>query len=688
MSILCHNYRSITCLFIKSYIDNCNSTKNSCRILYHNYSKISSVEEPISSVSKSDIVCEDKGDIFGSLRKPLERTKFNRNLKSRGDKKDVKVIKIKNKPKPNQFNNPDVFGKLSDKNPVWYPDIHKKSIIDNDQSDDSVIVRNISKYHKDPKVYLEKMKHLVLEKKLKEALELFIDMKRNFVTPLHGHYTFMIGACGRFGYTEMAFKLFRQMTDRGFKPTCATLTGLFNACAESPFPDYGLRKANFLKEKIKTKNYKLNQVAYHSMIKAFGKCGDILTAFQIVDEMVKEKIKIDSSTYCFLLMCCITDKEAGFTHAVEVWRKMKERKCSPNLFAFNLLLRAVRDCDVGPEEISYLLLQHWSSYSKRPYGFKVKEALPKKQILLLSSPKTYGNDSNVEKSFDKPAETKPKAENITNQIPEGLNTLHDNQTLEEHVNVDFCDAVNESGSTLPIKRAETSVVSQIGNEGISVLQARPVNCDGIVDIRVIKTSSDRLALIGGVENILIDMKKVSVKPNVKTFTLLLGSLPPTIEAEEQLMDLFDIYGVKPDVGFFNQLIKRRNYRFDYAAAQQVLLLLNKWSLSPDLITFGSLAVGCVTYNKAKIFVNDMRKLGYSPNIEIVGALLNNACKIVDFEFIQNTLELIAELEIDPDEKMLKSIEDCLEISRKNIINMEHGKNVSYVYKRKDFQKEF
>ncbi|GIX78805.1 pentatricopeptide repeat-containing protein 1, mitochondrial, partial [Caerostris extrusa] len=164
MSILCHNYRSITCLIIKSYIDNCNSTTNSCRILYHNYSKISSVEEPISSVSKSDIVCEDKGDIFGSLRKPLERTKFNRNLKSHGDKKDVKIIKIKNKPKLNQFNNPDVFGKLSDKNPVWYPDIHKNSIIDNDQSDDSVIVRNISKYHKDPKVYLEQMKHLVLEK--------------------------------------------------------------------------------------------------------------------------------------------------------------------------------------------------------------------------------------------------------------------------------------------------------------------------------------------------------------------------------------------------------------------------------------------------------------------------------------------------------------------------------------------
>lgn len=71
------------------------------------------------------------------------------------------------------------------------------------------------------------------------------------------------------------------MTDRAFKPTPATLTGLFNSCAESPYPEYGLKKARLLKEKIEMKNWNVNQITYHAMIKAFGKCGDLQTAFKV-----------------------------------------------------------------------------------------------------------------------------------------------------------------------------------------------------------------------------------------------------------------------------------------------------------------------------------------------------------------------------------------------------------------------
>lgn len=72
------------------------------------------------------------------------------------------------------------------------------------------------------------------------------------------------------------------MTDRALRPTPATLTGLFNACAESPFPEYGLKKAHSLKEKIQAKDWRLTQPTYHAMIKAFGKCGDLTTAFQVI----------------------------------------------------------------------------------------------------------------------------------------------------------------------------------------------------------------------------------------------------------------------------------------------------------------------------------------------------------------------------------------------------------------------
>ncbi|CAL1279940.1 unnamed protein product [Larinioides sclopetarius] len=538
MFFLRHNCRIVINRLMRPHeIDKLALEHRYCSLLIHNYSTVPSAEES-ATTSKTDFSNEDSSNTFGSLRKPLESSK--KKVKSRSiTDKDVKVIKIKNKPTFDKVNDPDVFGNLSNNHPVWYPDINEEPIVDNDLSDDSTIVRNISKHYRDPNVYLEKMKSLVKEKKLKEALGLFIDMKRNFVSPLHAHYTFMIGACGKLGYTKGAFDLLRQMTDRGFQPTCATLTGLFNSCAESPNPGYGLGKANLLREKIKTKAWKLNQPSYNAMIKAYGKCGDIQTAFQIVDEMAEAKIKIDASTYCFLFMSCIADKNAGFTLAVELWRKMKNRRCSPTLYTYNLLLRAVRDCGAGPDDISCLLLQHWSNYSKRPYGFKVKETVPKKEILLLSDAEVGKTECNAE----------------TN-----------NELKVKYETEDTSSQLSETANTLPEKKAGVFALNKIGNEVPSVLHSRPVSCVEVVDLGAIKTPSDRLALIGGAENILVDMKKSKVQPDIKTFTLLLQCLPPSTEAEEQFMSLLDIYGVKPDMGFFNMLIQKRNCRFDYAAA--------------------------------------------------------------------------------------------------------------------------
>ncbi|GFR14731.1 pentatricopeptide repeat-containing protein 1, mitochondrial [Trichonephila clavata] len=503
MIVLRRNYRNIS-YFLRSLEIQKTNLHQKCRFkLVNNYSTVASVDETeVSSTSKSDSENVDKGDIFGSLRKPLEKTKIKSNAKFTNDK-NVKVVRIRNRPKFDSSNDPDVFGNLSNKNPIWYSDISEDSAVDNDLSDDSTIIRNISKQYKDPNEYLQKMKSLVSEKRIKEALELFIDMRRNFVKPLHAHYTFMIGACGKFGFTEMAFKLLRQMTDRGFRPTSATLTGLFNSCAESPFPDHGLAKAKFLKEKIKSKNWQLNQITYHSMIKAFGKCGDIQTAFEIVDEMAKAEIKIDASTYCFLLMSCIANKEAGFTHAIEVWRKMKERRCSPNLFTFNLLLRAVRDCDVGPKEISCLLLQHWSNYSRRPYGFKVKEALPKENILLLENIEINQINSNSQVSVNDQTE---KGHLTGDFSVSGMG--HDAKKSNKHIEQDSDYHLSETKSIFLQNKAETSMINKIGNEVPSVLHARPINCTEVMDIGDIKTPCDRLALIGGAENILIDMKKI------------------------------------------------------------------------------------------------------------------------------------------------------------------------------------
>jgi pentatricopeptide repeat domain-containing protein 1 len=53
-------------------------------------------------------------------------------------------------------------------------------------------------------------------------------------------------------------------------------------------------------------------------ISAFGRCGDLSTAFTLVDEMAEKKVLISEETFNFLLQACITDKEAGFRHTLLV----------------------------------------------------------------------------------------------------------------------------------------------------------------------------------------------------------------------------------------------------------------------------------------------------------------------------------------------------------------------------------
>lgn len=636
------------------------SSKNMCAATsFKSYHQTNS-EHVDSKTSKTSFQTEMESEEFGNLKIPLEKGfKFKQSKPVMHGQK--RIIKIK---RPGSKES-DIFGNLSENNPVWYPDFCENPKADNDLSDDSVIIKNLGKRHRCPRRFLTEMKLLVKEKKVKEALDLFVEMRRNFVTPIHPHYTYMIGVCGKIGYTEMAFNLLRQMTDRSFIPTPATLTGLFNACAESPFPEYGLKKAHLLKEKIEIKNWRLTQITYHAMIKAFGKCGDLVTAFKIVDEMAKADIKIDVSTYSFLLMSCISNKEAGFTYAVEVWRKMKAKKCMPNVYTCNLLLRAARDCDIGSKEISCLLLQHWSNYSKRPYGFITKEELSKEPVLKLQS----GTEYIVSQSSGGMHKANHDLEDQSDKLDENLDN-----------NVPSYELENISNKNIASHNSETLTAS--------LLSARPLNGPEILEIVNIKTPSDRLSLIGGKEGFLKFMHEAEVKPDIKTFALLLECLPDNIEEEDKLLSILDQYQMNPTIDFFNVLIKRRNFRKDRTNAQKVLLLINKYELTPDIMTFGALALGCPTLQMASTFIDEMKKFGSHPNIEIAGSLARQACQGLDFSYMKYVLELMEEEDIKPDQRLLSTLEKTLSNTRKEIILREQGKEVRRLYQHGNLQADF
>lgn len=85
-----------------------------------------------------------------------------------------------------------------------------------------------------------------------------------------------------------------------------------------------------------------------------------------------------------------------------------------------------------------------------------------------------------------------------------------------------------------------------------------------------------------------------------------------------------------DVDFFNLLIKKRQYRREHAAArasadfvpfqgyrferdvspQEVLNMLQTRKITPDVVTFGVLALGCFSMKEADALITDMDKNGF------------------------------------------------------------------------------
>ncbi|KRT81318.1 hypothetical protein AMK59_6297, partial [Oryctes borbonicus] len=444
------------------------------------------------------------------------------------------------------------------------------------------------------KQYADMIKAFIRKRQIKEAIDVLEVrmLKDDRVKPENYIYNLLLGACGKVGYTKKAFSLYNKMKQRGLKVTGGTYTALFNACANSPWPEDGLTKALHLRQIMIEKGYEPNDTNYNAMIKAFGRCGDLETAFGLVDEMQKKNIPIKGDTLNFLLQACITDKETGFRHALLVWRKFIGKNIIPNVYSYNLLLRCTRDCGLGDIEITKDVLNN---------------IVANNNLLLASS------------------------ENIADP----------NEDVSESTN----SVMQRNESSISIQENRPNLIARVPHIG------------NILSVSEITKPEDRLLLIGGFSGILKNMQENNCTPNIKTFTQLLDSIPSTLAAEKELLSSIRKYNVKPDVDFYNMLIKKRSMRFDYDLAKEVLNMIKTTRLEPNIITFGVLALGCQTKEEAESLIEEMHKENYRLNPEILGAMLHQACHHCNFSYVLKMMEICLEEEIRPNKKFMDTLEE-------------------------------
>lgn len=476
---------------------------------------------------------------------------------------------------------------------------------DNDLNDEGDIEEE--KYLKHPpkrsqqlsiKQYADMIKDHLKYHQVKEALDVLeVRMKEDRVKPDNYLFNLLINGTAKVGYSRKAFNLFTQMRQRGLKVTGATYTSLFNACANTPWQQDGLNKAHHLREIMLEKGYEPNASNYNAMIKAFGRCNDLKTAFTIVDEMSDKKILIEVETFNFLLQACASDKEFGFRHALLVWHKMYQRRLKPDIYSFNLMLRCCRDTNFGDVE-------------------SMTEVL---QTILLSA------DSSVDEF-----------------------QLEANNSKDE--------------ASLVVKKGKEAEVQP--DPAPNLLALRP-HLGNLISLNEVKKPEDKLLLLGGFSGFLATMKDFNVKPDLKTYTELIEVIPPTYAAETRLLNQLKKHEIKCDTDFFNILMKKRSMRFDYEGAKEVIEMIEKVNLQPDIATYGVLALGCQSQEEARELIAEMNSKGIKMNAPILGAMLKSGCIKKNFDYIIEVLYIIKELNIKPNERMLECLEDLLKICNRH-----------------------
>lgn len=275
------------------------------------------------------------------------------------------------------------------------------------------------------------------------------------------------------------------------------------------------------------------------MINAYGKAGAIYESFNLVDEMIANNIRPNLDVFKNLLCSCISQPDYGFRYALMVWQMCLKFKLQPDLDMYNLMLRSANDCSLCLKKERVVL---------PPPVQKTVKLESKMNVNLFPESsdehKLYATDEEYESLRLK---NELKAPTQVNDKPESQ-TSPDLIQLDKS-NVTIIDDLNIVGKSLEkqIKKLEWWQDIKTNVNRVELLESlsefRPelkeiilsknydslltqVNSDIEKEIFDFVTTDDdtpygRLSIIGDVQGVFKAMKAHHIKPDFKTFNIII-----------------------------------------------------------------------------------------------------------------------------------------------------------------------
>jgi len=246
----------------------------------------------------------------------------------------------------------DVFGDISGRKFERFPMDEREQKEEEFQDKEAYVPRRLK-----PSLgqYAKMIKSHISKNDLNSALKVLDLIKENRDKPTLYLYNLLLYSFAKQGDIKRCFSLYNKAKKHGLQPNAATYTSLFNACALADSAA-ALEHLDQLRKSLYERQFPLNEAHYNAMVKAYSWHGQIVKAFQLADEMRDRRIPIGESTYNSLFHGAISDKEAGLRHALIVWHLMRLKNIKPSLITYNLLLRAIRDTNLGNLKLDDVLL--------------------------------------------------------------------------------------------------------------------------------------------------------------------------------------------------------------------------------------------------------------------------------------------------------------------------------------------
>lgn len=475
---------------------------------------------------------------------------------------------------------------------------------------------------------------------LRRALYLFEQMKKDRLEPVVNNFSPLIHGCAKVGYTKRAFELYDEWLKIGNKPTGSMITSLIVACGDCPFPEYGIERLNWFRDHLRIDQCRsLNTIQYNSLIKAYGRLGQLGEASKVIQEMIDNNVHIDDYTFRALLSGCATDQEKGTALALRVYKRMRLYDIKPNVTIFNLLLRCIRDCGFGSPQLMRETLNELPALTNINQKLRYKRLSKKKFSEFEWMPLI----SDLGKSLDKAVKTPVENSTSSNE----LRSMDEAENSISLMSPEPTDSLAKAQTSLQLP----NLLSDNHYELIWKVQA--------INYEKLHMSSQRFLLFGGLYGYLDMMIENNSKPDLETFTLMIGCLELNSQSIMELGRLADDHSIKRDALFYSVMIRRIcKFGNDHRLEQALDLLddMARHNVRPDVTTFEALALGCDTISKVNRLIGDVENCGFTVSQKMLRNLFKAALPTHDFGLLNKLIKLARKYNYKLTKNMVERLE--------------------------------